>query len=72
MLSISDTLSTPVLQRNTRVPHKLLVIQRLIGNTQTGVLVGGRYQVKFISRAPSFTSDRGLERFNLNGLARLK
>jgi len=60
VLSISDTLSTPVLQQNTRKYHKNAGYPAVeIGNTQTGVLVGGRYQVKVISRAPSFTaSDR--------------
>jgi hypothetical protein len=77
LLSISDTLSTPSAaakyQQSTKKIAGYPALE--IGNTQTGVLVGGRYQVKAISRDPSFTqSDRAawLERFNFNGLARLK
>ena len=45
-----------------------------VGNTQTSVLVN-KYQVKVISKSPSFTaSDRAawIEKFNLDGLAKLK
>ncbi|MBD0264961.1 MAG: hypothetical protein ICV78_20240, partial [Tolypothrix sp. Co-bin9] len=45
-----------------------------LGNTHTSVLVG-KYQVKVISKDPSFTpSDREdwIEKFNLSGLSRLK
>lgn len=45
-----------------------------VGNTQTSVLVN-RYQVKVISKSPSFTaSDRAawIGKFNLDGLATLK
>ena len=77
MLSISDTLSTPSAaakyQNSTTQIAGYPAVE--IGNTQTGVLVGGRYQVKVISRAPSFTaSDRKawMERFNFKALARLK
>jgi len=45
------------------------------GSTATAILVGDRYQVKVLSRAPTFTAtDRQdwLERFNLKGLAQLK
>ncbi|BAZ88450.1 hypothetical protein [Dolichospermum compactum] len=45
-----------------------------VGNTQTSVLVD-KYQVKVISKSPSFTeSDRAtwIEKFNLDGLAKLK
>jgi hypothetical protein len=45
-----------------------------VGNTQTSVLVN-KYQVKVISKDPSFTaSDRAawIEKFNLSGLAKLK
>lgn len=77
MLSISDTLSTPSAaakyQKSTTQIAGYPAVE--IGDTQTGVLVGGRYQVKVISRAPSFTArdrEAWLERFNLNGLARLK
>ncbi len=77
MLSISDTLSTPSAaakyQNSTTQIAGYPAVE--IGNTQTGVLVGGRYQVKVISRDPSFTaSDRKawMERFNFKDLARLK
>lgn len=45
------------------------------GSTGTAVLVGNRYQVKVQSRNPSFTeSDREawIQKFNLDGLSRLK
>jgi hypothetical protein len=45
------------------------------GNTGTAVLVADRYQVKVLSRDPSFTKDDRadwLGKFDLNGLARLK
>ncbi|WP_035994690.1 hypothetical protein [Leptolyngbya sp. KIOST-1] len=45
------------------------------GSTATGVLVNGRYQVKVLSRDPSFTkADRvaWLQKFDLQGLAQLK
>lgn len=46
-----------------------------IGTTQTAVLVADRYQVKVLSRNPSFTkADRQawLQRFDLAGLAKVK
>ncbi|SRR5579883_583025 len=46
-----------------------------VGATQTAVLVADRYQVKVISRSPSFTkADRQtwIQRFDLAGLSRLK
>lgn len=77
MLSISDTRSIPnaaaKFQNSTKKIAGYPALE--IGNTQTAVLVGDRYQVKVLSRAPSFTeSDREawLEKFNLNGLARLQ
>ena len=77
MLSISDTKSTPSaaakFQNSTKKIGGYPAVD--IGNTQTAVLVGDRYQVKVLSRDPSFTaSDRAawLQRFDLNGLARLK
>jgi uncharacterized protein YceK len=45
------------------------------GSTGTAVLVGNRYQVKVLSRDPSFTeSDRAawLSKFDLKGLSRLQ
>ena len=77
MLSISDTSSTPSAAAKYQSSIKKIggypAVE--VGNTQTGVLVSDRYQVKVISRDPSFTgSDREawLERFNLNGLAKLQ
>ena len=77
MLSISDTTSTPIaaakFKNSTKKINGYPAVE--VGNTQTAVLVGSRYQVKVLSRDPSFTaSDRTawLQRFDLNGLARLK
>ncbi|WP_138500297.1 hypothetical protein [Nostoc sp. PA-18-2419] len=76
MLSISDTSSTPAtaakFSKSTKKIGGYPAVE--IGNTQTAILVG-KYQVKVLSRDPSFTaSDRAawLQKFNLNGLAKLK
>jgi len=54
-LSISDTPAPQCCgEIITGTTINSLVIQQLrLGNTQTGVLVGGRYQVKVISVLPS-------------------
>ncbi len=77
MLSISDTTSNPIAAAKFKTSTKKIngypAVE--IGNTQTAILVGDRYQVKVLSRAPAFTaSDRAawLQRFDLNGLAQLK
>ncbi len=77
MLAISDTTSTPTaaakFQQSTKKIAGHPAVE--IGNTQTAVLVNNRYQVKVLSRDPSFTqSDRAdwLQKFDLNGLARLR
>lgn len=77
LLSISDTTSLPKaaakFQNSTKKIGGYPALE--IGNTQTAVLVGNRYQVKVLSRDPSFTqSDREawLQKFKLNGLARLQ
>ncbi len=77
MLSISDTKSLPSaaakFQQSTQTISGYPAIN--IGTTQTAVLVNNRYQVKVLSRDPSFTqSDRQawLQKFNLNGLARVQ
>jgi hypothetical protein len=77
MLSISDTISTPTAadkyQSSTQKIRGYPAME--IGSTQTGVLVAQRYQVKVISRDPSFTAtDRQtwMQKFDLEGLARLK
>lgn len=77
MLSISDTISLPSAaqkfqQSNSRISGYPAVN---IGNTQTAVLVNDRYQVKVLSRDPSFTqADRvsWLEKFDLQGLGQLQ
>ncbi len=76
MLSVSDTTSVPAtaakFSKSTKKIGGYPAVE--IGNTQTAILVG-KYQVKVLSRDPSFTaSDRAawLEKFNLNGLAKLK
>ena len=76
MLSISDTISNPSAadkfkKGSEKIGGYLAVDQ---GSTGTAVLVGDRFQVKVLSRDPSFTeSDRQdwLEKFDLNGLANL-
>lgn len=77
MLSISDTKSTPIaaakFKNSTSKINGYPAVE--VGNTQTAVLVGDRYQVKVLSRDPSFTaSDREawLKKFNLNGIAQLQ
>ncbi|MBI1240571.1 hypothetical protein [Umezakia ovalisporum] len=77
MLAVSDTSSTPATAASYSNSTKTIAgyPAREIGNTQTAVLVNNRYQVKVLSRDPSFTaSDRAdwIEKFNLNGLAALK
>jgi hypothetical protein len=77
MLAISDTASTPTTAASYSNSTKQIAgyPAREIGNTQTAVLVNSRYQVKVLSRDPSFTaSDREawIQKFNLDGLARLK
>jgi len=76
LLSISDTTSLPTaaakFSNSTKKIGGYPAVE--VGNTQTAVLVG-KYQVKVLSRSPSFTaSDRAdwLEKFNLDGLAKLK
>lgn len=76
LLSISDTTSLPTaaakFSNSTKKIGGYPAVE--VGNTQTAVLVG-KYQVKVLSRSPSFTaSDRAdwLEKFNLDGLANLK
>lgn len=77
MLSISDTLNNPSAkskfeQSNQKIGGYPALNQ---GSTGTAVLVGDRFQVKVLSRDPAFTeNDRQvwLEKFDLNGLARLQ
>lgn len=75
MLAISDTTGTPAankFQQSTQKIGGYPAVEQ--GQTATAVLVD-RYQVKVLSRDPSFTkADRAtwLTKFNLNGLASLK
>jgi hypothetical protein len=76
MLSISDTLSVPeAAAKYAEATDKIggyPAVQQ--GTTATGVLVGGRYQVKVLSRDPSFTAeDRAawIQKFDLKGLSQL-
>ncbi|PLZ86687.1 hypothetical protein CI593_18180, partial [Fischerella thermalis CCMEE 5194] len=77
MLAISDTKSIPTAAAKFANSSKQIAGYPAveIGNTQTAILVNNRYQVKVLSRSPSFTaSDREtwLKKFDLNGLAQLK
>jgi hypothetical protein len=77
MLSISDTKNNPSALSKYQNSTKTIggYPAATLGSTQTSVLVSNRYQVKVSSRDPSFTaSDREawIQKFNLNGLARLK
>lgn len=77
MLTINDTTSVPAAAEKyanatTTIAGYPAVEQ---GTTATGILVNGRYQVKVLSRDPSFTpADRAawLQKFDLQGLAQLK
>ncbi|BAY51895.1 hypothetical protein NIES2134_105090 [Thermostichus vulcanus NIES-2134] len=76
MLAISDTISTPEaaakFQNTTMQIAGYPAVE--VGTTQTAILVANRYQVKVLSRDPSFTaSDRKewIEKFDLAGLAQL-
>lgn len=75
-LAVSDTTSTPSAAAKYSSSTKKIggYPAVTLGNTQTSILVG-KYQVKAISKDPSFTaSDREawIQKFNLGGLARLK
>jgi hypothetical protein len=77
MLSISDTKNNPAATAKFQQSTKKIAgyPAATLGNTQTSVLVNNRYQVKVLSRDPSFTaSDREawLQKFDLNGLAQLQ
>ncbi|MFQ4145585.1 hypothetical protein [Chlorogloeopsis sp. ULAP02] len=77
MLSISDTLSVPAAAAKYKNSTEVLANYPIIdqGNTATGLLVSDRYQVKVLSRDPSFTRDdrvAWLQKFDLRGLAKLE
>lgn len=76
MLAISDTTSLPTAAAKFQnSPNKIAGYPAVeMGTTQTAILVADRYQVKVLSRDPSFTAaDRQawIEKFNLTGLAQL-
>jgi hypothetical protein len=76
MLAISDIKNTPSAAAKYQQSTTTIAgyPAATLGTTQTSVLVNNRYQVKVLSREPSFTaSDREawLQKFDLNGLARL-
>ncbi|MGK7876284.1 MAG: hypothetical protein AB4426_24205 [Xenococcaceae cyanobacterium] len=77
VLTISDTISNPKAMDKFKESRETIGGYPTVeqGSKGTAVLVGDRFQVKVLSRDPSFTqSDRKawLAKFDLNGLARLK
>jgi len=77
MLSISDTSSLPAAAAKYQSSQLKIGGYPAVeqGSTATGILVNDRYQVKVLSRDPSFTKDdraAWLQKFNLKGLAQLK
>ncbi|MBW4462097.1 MAG: hypothetical protein KME47_17920 [Nodosilinea sp. WJT8-NPBG4] len=77
MLTISDTTSVPGSAEKyitaTQSISGFPTVEQ--GSTASGVLVNDRYQVKVLSRDPSFTKDdrvAWLQKFDLQGLAQLK
>ncbi|MCM1982531.1 hypothetical protein [Lyngbya confervoides] len=77
MLSISDTVSLPTAAAKYAQSNQTIAGYPAVtlGNTQTSVLVGDRYQVKILSRDPSFTAaDRQawIQKFDLSGLGQLQ
>jgi len=75
MLAISDAKGTPAADKFKQSTQKIggyPAVEQ--GRTATAILVNDRYQVKVLSRDPSFTqADRAvwIEKFNLSGLSRL-
>jgi hypothetical protein len=77
MLSISDTTSIPTAAAKFKDSTFKIAGYPAVeqGTTATGILVSDRYQIKVLSRNPSFTKeDRAawLKKFDLKGLAQLK
>lgn len=76
VMSINDTISNPTAaakysNSSTKIAGYPAVAQ---GSTGTGILVNERYQVKVLSRDPSFTEEdrvNWLKSFDLRGLASL-
>ncbi len=77
MLSISDVASNPIAAAKYKQSTEKIAGYPAVnqGKTATSILVGDRYQVKVLSRDPDFTESARvawLQKFNLNGLARLQ
>ncbi len=77
MLSINDTISNPTAAAKFKDSSLTIAGYPAVqqGTTATGILVGDRYQVKVLSRDPSFTKeDRAawLQKFDLKGLAQIQ
>lgn len=77
VLSISDTTSLPTAAIKYKSATDKIAGYPAVeqGTTGTGILVNDRYQVKILSRDPSFTHDdrvAWLQKFDLKGLAKLK
>jgi hypothetical protein len=76
MLAVTDTVTNPEaaakFQQSTRQINGYPAIEQ--GSTATAVLIDNRFQVKVLSRSPSFTrEDREawLQKFNFAGIAGL-
>jgi hypothetical protein len=76
MLAVTDTVTNPEaaakFQQSTRQINGYPAIEQ--GNTATAVLVDNRFQVKVLSRSPSFTKEdreAWLQKFNFAGIAGL-
>jgi hypothetical protein len=77
MLSINDTISNPTAAAKFKDTPLTIAGYPAVeqGTTATGILVSDRYQVKVLSRDPSFTKeDRAawLQKFDLKGLAQIQ
>lgn len=76
MLAISDTTSNPAAAKKFEGSADQIsgYPAKEVGTTQTALLVGDRYQVKVLSRDPSFTKEQRREwiaKFDLAGLEQL-
>lgn len=77
MLSINDTSSVPMAAAKYKTSTEKVAGYPAVdqGTSTTGILVNDRYQVKVLSRDPSFAKDdrvAWLQKFDLRGLAKLK
>lgn len=77
MLTINDTVSVPAAAAKYQNSGETLAGYPLVdqGQTASGLLVNGRYQVKVLSRDPDFSRDQRLDwlqKFDLEGIAQLE